>query len=123
MLKCHHCDYVTQYPETCPECGSNKIMRVGFGTERLVKELQLLFPEASIGRLDSDIGKVRYNIAKTLQEFRDRKFDILVGTQMIAKGHDFPAVTLVGVVLADIGLSLPTYRASERTFELIAQAV
>jgi primosomal protein N' (replication factor Y) len=123
MLKCHHCDYVMQYPETCPECGSTKIMRVGFGTERLVKELQLLFPEASIGRLDSDIGKVRNNIAKTLQEFRDRKFDILVGTQMIAKGHDFPAVTLVGVVLADIGLSLPTYRASERTFELITQAV
>jgi primosomal protein N' (replication factor Y) len=96
MLKCHHCDYVMQYPETCPECGSTKIMRVGFGTERLVKELQLLFPEASIGRLDSDIGKVRNNIAKTLQEFRDRKFDILVGTQMIAKGHDFPAVTFVG---------------------------
>jgi len=123
MLKCHHCDFVMRYPDTCPQCGSNKIMRVGFGTERVVKELLLLFPEASIGRLDSDVGKVRNNIAKTLQEFREKKYDILVGTQMIAKGHDFPDVTLVGVVLADIGLSLPTYRASERTFELITQAV
>jgi len=123
MLKCHHCDYVMRYPETCPQCGSSKIMRVGFGTERIVKELATFFPEASVGRLDSDIGKVRNNIAKTLEEFRSKKYDILVGTQMIAKGHDFPDVTLVGIVLADIGLSLPTYRASERTFELITQAV
>lgn len=123
MLKCHHCDFVMQYPETCPQCGSDKIMRVGFGTERIVKELAVLFPEAQIGRLDSDVGKVRNNIAKTLEEFREKKFDILVGTQMIAKGHDFPDVTLVGIVLADVGLSLPTYRASERTFELITQAV
>ena len=123
LLKCHHCGYVSPYPEVCPECGSEKIMRVGFGTERLVKVLNEYLPEARIGRLDGDVGKVRKNIAKTLQEFREFQFDILVGTQMIAKGHDFPNVTLVGMVLADIGLSLPSYRASESTFELITQAV
>ena len=123
MLKCHHCGYVELYPETCPECGSEEIQRIGFGTERAVKVLQEYLPEARIGRLDSDIGKVKNNVAKILRQFRDREFDILIGTQMIAKGHDFPAVTLVGVVLADIGLLLPSYRAAESTFELIAQAV
>ncbi|MBO6286051.1 MAG: primosomal protein N', partial [Bacilli bacterium] len=121
--KCHHCGYVISYPEVCPECGSPKIKRVGFGTERIVKVLGEYLPEARVGRLDSDVGKVRKKVAKTLQEFRNFEYDILVGTQMIAKGHDFPNVTLVGMVLADIGLSLPSYRASETTFELITQAV
>lgn len=124
MLKCHHCSYVEEYPQICPECTSNAIMRVGFGTERIVKILhEEFFSEARIARLDGDVGKVRNNIAKTLREFASGEYDILVGTQMIAKGHDFPNVTLVGVVLADVGLSLPTYRASERTFQLITQAV
>ncbi len=124
MLKCHHCSYVEEYPQICPECSSPAIMRVGFGTERIVKVLQEdFFPEARIARLDGDVGKVRNNVAKTLREFASGDYDILVGTQMIAKGHDFPNVTLVGVVLADVGLSLPTYRASERTFQLITQAV
>jgi len=123
LLKCHHCGYVTAYPEACPKCGSNKIMRVGFGTERIVKVLNEYLPQARVCRLDSDVGKVRKKVAKTLQEFREFQYDVLVGTQMVAKGHDFPNVTLVGMVLADIGLSLPTYRASERTFELITQAV
>ncbi|MBO5528586.1 MAG: primosomal protein N' [Bacilli bacterium] len=123
LLKCHHCGYVISYPEVCPECGSPKIKRVGFGTERIVKVLGEYLPEARVGRLDSDVGKVRKKVAKTLQEFRNFEYDILVGTQMIAKGHDFPNVTLVGMVLADIGLSLPSYRASETTFELITQAV
>jgi primosomal protein N' (replication factor Y) len=81
------------------------------------------FPNARIGRLDSDIGKVRNQVDKTLKEFAHGDYDILVGTQMIAKGHDFPNVTLVGVVLADVGLSLPSYRACETTFQLLAQAV
>lgn len=123
LLKCHHCGFVSAYPERCPECGKEKIMRVGFGTERIVKVLQEYLPDARIGRLDSDIGKVRKKVAKTLQEFRSFEYDILVGTQMIAKGHDFPNVTLVGLVLADIGLSRPSYRATETTFELITQAV
>ena len=123
LLKCHHCGYVEAYPDHCPECGKEKIMRVGFGTERIVKVLNEYLPEARIGRLDSDIGKVRKKVAKTLQEFRNFEYDILVGTQMIAKGHDFPNVTLVGLVLADIGLSQPSYRAAETTFGLITQAV
>ena len=99
-------------------------MRVGFGTERIVKVLQeSYFPDARIARLDGDVGKVRNNVAKVLREFAAQDYDILVGTQMIAKGHDFPNVTLVGVVLADVGLSLPTFRAAERTFQLITQAV
>ncbi len=123
MLKCHHCGYVERFPSVCPKCGSNKLMRTGYGTERVVKELNDLFPSYRIARLDSDIGKVSKNVEKVLNAFKKREYDILVGTQMIAKGHDFPDVTLSGVVLADIGLSLPTYRAAERTFELIAQAV
>ena len=123
MLKCHRCGYVELYPETCPECGQDKIKRVGFGTERIVKVLNEQFKEARVARLDSDVTKVRNNLTKPLSAFREGKYDILVGTQMIAKGHDFPNVTLVGVVLADIGLSLPSYRAAETTFELITQAV
>ena len=82
-----------------------------------------LFPEARVLRLDSDVGEVRNNIAKTVEVFANLEADILVGTQMIAKGHDFPNVTLVGVVLADIGLSLPSFRSTERAFQLITQAV
>ena len=123
MLKCHHCGYVETFPKSCPECGSTRLMRTGYGTERVVKELNDLFPSARVARLDSDVSKISKNLETTLHDFHDGKYDILVGTQMIAKGHDFPLVTLSGVVLADIGLALPTYRAAERTFELIAQAV
>lgn len=123
MLKCHHCGYVELYPDTCPSCGGHDLQRVGFGTERAVKVLQEYLPNARIARLDSDIGKAKKTVEKTLREFKNKEYDILIGTQMIAKGHDFPSVTLVGVLLADIGLMLPSYRASETTFELIAQAV
>ena len=123
LLKCHHCGHVELYPETCPDCGSKDIQRIGFGTERAVKVLQEYFPEARIARLDSDVSKVRAAMEKTLKAFKAGEFDILVGTQMIAKGHDFPRVTLVGVLLADQGLLVPSYRASENVFELLAQAV
>ncbi len=123
MLKCHHCGHVELYPECCPKCGYTKLRRIGYGTERVVKEIKDLFPKAKVARMDSDIGKVSHQAETILRDFRDGKYDILVGTQMIAKGHDFPLLTLSAVVLADIGLALPTYRASERTFELIAQAV
>ncbi len=123
LLKCHHCGYVQSYPTSCPHCGSTKIMRVGFGTERIVKVLQEYLPDARIARLDSDVGKVRKKMTQVLQEFRAHDFDILVGTQMIAKGHDFPNVTLVGMALADVGLSMPSFKASENTFQLITQAV
>ena len=123
MLKCHHCDYVENMPETCPECGSKYLMRTGFGTERIEEEVNRLFPEARTLRLDSDSAKIRAKIPSIIEQFRQQKADILIGTQMIAKGHDFPNVTLVGVVLADIGLSLPNYRCNERAFQLITQAV
>ena len=123
MLKCHHCDYVTQMPEGCPECGSKYLMKTGFGTERIEEEVHRLFPDAKTLRLDSDSAKIRAKIPAIIEEFRQNKADILIGTQMIAKGHDFPNVTLVGVVLADIGLSMPSFRSNERAFQLITQAV
>ncbi len=123
MLKCHHCDYVCTMPEECPECFSKYIMKTGFGTERIEEEVNRLFPEARTLRLDSDSAKIRAKIPSIIEAFRQKKADILIGTQMIAKGHDFPDVTLVGIVLADIGLSMPSYRSNERAFQLITQAV
>ena len=123
MLKCHHCNYCEVDHEVCPECGSKYLMRVGYGTERIEEEVHKLFPEARTLRLDSDSAKIRTKIPQIIEAFRNKEADILIGTQMIAKGHDFPDVTLVGVVNADIGLSLPSYRSSERVFQLITQAV
>ena len=123
MLKCHHCDYVEPMPEACPECNSTYLMKTGFGTERIEEELKRLYPECRTLRLDSDSAKIRAKIPAVIESFRRKEADVLVGTQMIAKGHDFPDVTLVGVVLADIGLSMPNYRSSERSFQLITQAV
>ena len=123
MLKCHHCNYLEEAVDNCPMCGSKYLMRSGFGTERIEEEVHKLFPEARTLRLDSDSAKIRTKISKTIEAFRNKEADILIGTQMIAKGHDFPDVTLVGVVLADIGLSLPSYRSAERVFELVTQAV
>ncbi|MCQ2791966.1 MAG: primosomal protein N' [Bacilli bacterium] len=123
LLKCHHCGYVMQYPKTCPNCDSKYLSKTGFGTERIEKEIKKLFPQARTLRLDSDVGKVRNNISQVIEKFRNQDADILIGTQMIAKGHDFPNVTLVGVVLADIGLSLPSFRNTEKAFTLITQAI
>ena len=123
MLKCHHCDYVEPLGDTCPECGSNYLMKTGFGTERIEEEVHRLFPSARTLRLDSDSAKNKSKIPETIEAFRKKEADILIGTQMIAKGHDFPDVTLVGIVLADIGLSMPSYRSNERAFQLITQAI
>ncbi len=123
MLKCHHCGYLESFPTTCPACGAASFMKQGFGTERIVEETQRLFPAVRLLKLDSDSSKVRQTIAKTLERFARHEADVLIGTQMVAKGHDFPNVTLVGLVLADIGLTLPSFRSAERTFQLIAQAV
>ena len=123
MLKCHHCGHVELMSEYCPECGSNYIAYTGFGSEKIVSEVNRLFPSARVLRLDSDVSEVRGNIKKAIDSFSNYEADILVGTQMIAKGHDFPRVTLVGIVLADVGLSLPSFRSSERVFQLITQAI
>ena len=123
MLKCHHCGHVELLSEYCPECGSNYIAYTGFGSEKIVSEVNRLFPSARVLRLDSDVSEVRGNIKKAIDSFSNYEADILVGTQMIAKGHDFPRVTLVGIVLADVGLSMPSFRSSERVFQLITQAI
>ncbi len=122
-LKCHYCDYLETLPTQCPSCQSHQLMKEGFGTEKVVSSLQRLFPQATIARLDTDMTGIRANVTNILKQFQENKLDILVGTQMVAKGHDFPNVTLVGVMLADLGLHVPHYRATERTFQLIAQVV
>jgi primosomal protein N' (replication factor Y) len=121
--RCHYCNYSTQVPTTCPACAAPYLEDVGIGTERLEHETARLFPGARIARLDRDVASRRGATASLLARFGAREIDILIGTQMIAKGHDFPRVTLVGVISADVGLGLPDFRASERTFQLLTQVV
>ncbi len=120
-LKCHYCGARYKMPEGCPDCGGKHIRYVGTGTQRVVGELKKLYPKARILRMDMDTTSGKEGHYKILKEFSDRKADILVGTQMVAKGHDFPAVTLVGILDADMGLYFPDYRSGERTFQLVTQ--
>ena len=121
QLVCHYCGFQLPAQTLCTTCGSEKLVPVGFGTERVEEEVVKILPEARIARLDSDVASDRKKFMAILQSMRERKTDILVGTQMIAKGLHFPEVTLVGVVWADGGLAFPDFRAAERTFQLIAQ--
>ena len=120
-LLCHCCGYAEKVPSACPKCASEHVYFLGLGSERVEEELHVYFPTARIARLDRDTvtGKKQYETI--LQQFREGHYDLLVGTQMIAKGHDIPNVTLVGVVSADIGLGMPDFRAAERTFQLLTQ--
>ena len=120
-LICHYCGYSTAVPSLCPVCGSEYLYYVGEGTEKLEQKFAELFPGARVARLDRDVARRRSEFLRVLADFREGRIDILVGTQLIAKGHDFPGVTLVGVVSADIGLGLPDFRAAERTFQLVTQ--
>jgi len=120
-LLCHYCGLARRPPERCPECDSEYIHYVGEGTERLEAELKHSFPDARVGRIDRDTMRHMRDYERVLGGFRAGNIDILVGTQMIAKGHDFPRVTLVGVVGADAPLALPDFRAAERTFQLLTQ--
>ncbi|MGA8596857.1 MAG: primosomal protein N' [Bryobacteraceae bacterium] len=121
-MLCHYCGYAERVPERCPRCDSDHIQFLGSGSERVEEELHRLFPEARVARLDRDSVSTKGAFEHILQNFRSGEIDILVGTQMIAKGHDIANVTLVGVVLADIGLSMPDFRAAERSFQLLTQA-
>ncbi len=121
-LICHYCGYSTPVPARCPNCDSQHLYYVGEGTEKVEKKFAELFPGARVARLDRDVARRQGQFQRILDEFRRGKIDILVGTQLIAKGHDFPGVTLVGVVSADIGLGLPDFRSAERTFQLLTQA-
>lgn len=123
QFKCHKCGYVEEHSDTCPVCGSTSFLNNGFGTEKIAEEVTKLFPNARVLRLDSDVSEIRNNTQQILNKFKHGYADILIGTQMVAKGHDFPNVTLVSVVQADVGLSIPSFRATERVFQLITQSV
>ncbi|MCO0832234.1 primosomal protein N' [Fructobacillus sp. W13] len=120
-LKCHYCDYQTAIPRICPSCGSNRIRYYGTGTEKVEEELKELLPDYPVIRLDQDTTRKKGAMAKALRAFGKKEAQILLGTQMVAKGLDFPDVTLVGVLNADTGLGLPDFRASEKTFQLLTQ--
>ncbi len=121
-LICHYCGYSAAVPSRCPQCDSEYLHFVGEGTEKIEDKLAELFPGARVARLDRDVARRAGQYQRLLADFRQGKIDILVGTQLIAKGHDFPGVTLVGVVSVDQGLALPDFRSAERTFQLLTQA-
>lgn len=121
-LVCHYCGKEVPVPKTCPSCGSHYIRYFGTGTQKIEEETRRLFPEASILRMDADTTTGKNGHARILELFGKGKADILIGTQMIAKGHDFPNVTLVGILAADLSLNLGTYQAAENCFQLITQA-
>ncbi|MGH9159280.1 MAG: replication restart helicase PriA [Vicinamibacteraceae bacterium] len=119
--RCHYCDHATRVPNACPSCRGPLLEYSGIGTERVEQEIATRFPGVRVARVDRDTMTRRGAMVEVLRRFRRRELDVLVGTQMIAKGHDFPAVTLVGVVSADVGLGLADFRAAERTFQLLTQ--
>lgn len=122
ILLCHYCGYHLSAHQICPHCGGNWVQLLGFGTERVEEEVRRLFPRARVARMDSDVMTRRGAYGKLLQALERGDIDILVGTQMIVKGHDFPQITLVGIVAADVTLNLPELRAAERGFQLLSQA-
>ncbi len=122
-LICHLCGRRRPMPKHCPDCGSEHLARLGYGTQRMERELGELYPNARVLRMDTDTVTGRYAYEQMLGSFRRREADVLLGTQMVTKGHDFPEVTLVGVLMADTSLYLDDYRAAERTFSMLTQVV
>ena len=122
-LVCHFCGYRTELPKVCPSCESPHLARLGYGTQRVEQELGILFPNSRTLRMDTDTTSAKFSYDKLLGAFRNHEADILLGTQMVTKGHDFPTVTLVGVLLADASLYLDDYRASEKTFAMLTQVI
>jgi primosomal protein N' (replication factor Y) len=118
---CHYCAYETPAPRACGACRGEYLRLAGYGTEKVVEAVEAALPKARVGRLDRDLAQRRGALEKVLGDFEAGRTDILVGTQMIAKGHDFPRVTLVGVVDADVGLGMPDFRSAERAFQLLTQ--
>jgi primosomal protein N' (replication factor Y) len=121
IIKCHYCDYTQKAMPLCPSCQGGRILSYGVGTQKLEAEIEILFPKARIQRMDSDTTSRKGSQEKILQSLWRRDIDILLGTQMITKGHDFPFITLVGVIAADTSLNMPDFRAAERTFQLLTQ--
>lgn len=122
-MLCHMCGYSAQTPRKCPECGSEKLSFLGFGTQKLEGELCKVLPDMPVMRMDADTTQGKMSYDRMLEDFRSGKSDILLGTQMVAKGHDFPRVSLVGVALADSSLYVSDFRAAERTFSLLTQVI
>ena len=120
-MKCHYCGWQTRPPESCPQCNSLDMGYAGFGTEYIEEEVRSLFPECSVDRIDTDTVRGKDRLKNAIDRFRNRETDILLGTQMVAKGLNFPSLRLVGIALADTGLHMPDFRAAERTFSLIVQ--
>jgi primosomal protein N' (replication factor Y) len=120
-LRCHFCGAVKPLPHVCPQCGKPFIKYFGIGTEQVEEQLKKLFPDAVVLRMDTDTVRTKDSMQHMLASFARGEAQFLVGTQMIAKGHDFPNVTLVGVVAADASLMIPDYRSTERTFQLLTQ--
>jgi len=123
VLVCHYCGYRSPIPEKCPACASKALNSFGFGTQRAEHELSELFPDANIMRMDADTTSSKYAFDRILDDFMKKKADILLGTQMVTKGHDFPNVTLVGVLLADSMLFSNDFRANERAFSMLTQVI
>lgn len=119
--KCHYCGFSRAATSHCGRCGSSQIKRLGLGTEKLESKIQSLFPQARVARMDRDTTRRKGATVRILKSLRERQIDILIGTQMVAKGHDYPHITLVGIICADLSLSMPDFRAGERTFQLLAQ--
>ena len=122
-LVCHWCGSRRPLPDTCPDCGSPHLVRMGFGTQRVEEDLHTAFPSARVMRMDADTTTTKSAYNELLGGFRNHEADILLGTQMVTKGHDFPDVTLVGVLMADMSLYLDDYRAGERTFSMLTQVI
>jgi primosomal protein N' (replication factor Y) (superfamily II helicase) len=121
ILRCHYCDYTQSIPDYCPACGSKYLREFGIGTERVVEEVKKFFPNASVDRMDVDTTSRKGSHSRILKKIESGETDILVGTQMIAKGHDYPNISVVGVITADTILNLPDFRSAERTFQLLTQ--
>lgn len=122
VLLCHYCGFSLKAPQVCPNCSGRRMTQIGFGTEKVTEALKDLFPTKRIARMDSDVISSQKDYEKALLALERGEVDVLVGTQMVVKGHDFPKIELVGVVLADVTLNLPDFRAAERTFQLLSQA-
>ncbi|WP_456434198.1 replication restart helicase PriA [Thermosulfuriphilus sp.] len=121
VLRCHYCGLALKALPQCPACGQGRLEILGLGTERVVEEIRRLLPQARVERLDRDLARNPRRLQTVLKAFGQREVDILVGTQMISKGHHFPGVTLVGVILADLSLNFPDFKAPEKTFQLLVQ--
>ena len=121
IMLCHYCGYERDIPNYCSSCKSHSLYSVGSGTERIYEEIKTLFPEAKVARMDSDSIKGKKSLGDILKKISDRNIDIIVGTQILGKGHDFPEVTLVGIVNADVTLHLPDFRSAEKTFHQVMQ--